>query len=142
MHRLNGHHALPPPSPADLVLAEIRRDLWTMREDMGGLKTGQALTLDAVKQGFHKIDKAHARITRVEESLVQVRAEISSGRAGSHFHRSGPPPTVRAGLLSRATAFCQALPPLIPIAGMVLWILAMMGVAIEPSLVSALIGRG
>lgn len=121
MSHLNGYSGSPPQLPLEILLRIESR--------LGGLERGQDLTLDAVESVFRKIDKAHARITRAEAAISH------------HLQKqSGPPPTAPAGLLTSLASLSQTIAPLLPAVGLILYILAVAGVAIDPSLAKALIG--
>lgn len=125
----NGHTALPPPSPTDLILGElrsVRSELGRARQEVGEtrgeLRAGMRMLVGNDRELFDQVRGLRDRVTAVET------------RPAPH----GPTP---AGLLSRLASLSQMVTPLLPAAGLIAWILAALGVAIDPSLVIALIGR-
>lgn len=115
----NGRASWGMPSPGEILLRIEGR--------LGGLERGQELTLDAVREGFRKIDHAHARVTRLDQRVVTLE-------------QSGPPPTGSAGLLSSLTGLATAVKEILPLAGVILWLLLALGAAIDPEVPRALIG--
>lgn len=125
----NGHPSWPRPSPLDIMLRIEGR--------LGGLETGQRLTLDAVKEGFRKADHAHARITTLAGRVEQLEMARPP---------SGPPPTDTEGLLPALTdllrALGEVLPPLGTLALLTAWLTVALTAGINPETVRALIGLG
>lgn len=115
----NGRPSWGMPSPGEILLRIEGR--------LGGLETGQAMTLDAVREGFRKIDHAHARVTRLDQRILALE-------------QSGPPPTATAGLLTSLTGLATAVREMLPLAGVILWLLLALGAAIDPEVPRALIG--
>lgn len=121
----NGHPALPPPSPTDIALGEIRRELWTIREEIGGFKTGQAMIVQAIDRAFLKADQAHGRITEhhgwlrsVDRRLKSIEAEQTRMRLQTGPAPAGPPapppppPSTLASLTELIKAAGTSLPAL------------------------------
>lgn len=113
----NGHQSWPPPSTLDILLRIESR--------LGGLETGQDMTLQAVEASFRKVDHAHARITALDGRLARIE--------------QGPPMARLTGFL---TALGQVLPPLGTLAALAVWLTVALTVGINADTVGALIGLG
>lgn len=97
-HLNGGRHPWPAPSPLDILLRIEGR--------LGGLETGQRMTIDAVKEGFRKSDHAHGRITALTGRVESLERSASM----TPLAGTGQRPTERRGASLRGlTAFLRAL---------------------------------
>ncbi|WP_072389926.1 hypothetical protein [Hyphomicrobium sp. CS1GBMeth3] len=126
----NGQHSWRMPSPGEILLRIESR--------LGGLETGQAMTLDAVKEGSRKMDHAHARITDLKGRVERLEQSASTTQP------SGQPPMGTAGLLSGLTSLLTALaavlPPLGTLAVLIIWLVAALTAGLNAETVRGLIG--
>lgn len=132
-HLNGGRSPWPTPSPLDIMLRIESR--------LGGLETGQRMTLDAVKEGFRKADHAHARITDLKGRVDRIEQFAPRPPLAG----SGPPPTDRragllTGLTDLLTSLAAVLPPLGTLALLIAWLTVAMTVGINAETVRALIG--
>lgn len=63
----NGHPSLHPPAPYDILL-RIDNRLSETTSRLGGLETGQRITLQAVEKAFDRIGIIQDRVSRLEAS--------------------------------------------------------------------------
>lgn len=102
---MNGHPAGRPPSHADIMLSRMDRMLWDIRGEIGGLRQGQDMLADAIKEGFNRTHHAHARITRLEGRVeaVERRPMVPVPSA---------PTSLLVALTGLLAGFRELLPPL------------------------------
>lgn len=103
----NGHQSWGMPSPGEILLRIESR--------LGGLETGQDMTLDEMRSGFDRIerkaDHAHARTTELKGRMDSLERFVSTTKQAG----TGATPTQgRPGWLQAATELCQALGETLP----------------------------
>lgn len=111
------YHASPTPSHTDILLEQIRRELWATREDLGGVKAGIAMLVKSQEHGFRKIDKAHERITRGEEAHSQLEEQVTAllNRPATPAGAAPPiPPSTPPGFLASSAALFRAMSAAVP----------------------------
>jgi hypothetical protein len=87
-HRLNGHPSWPPPSPWDLVISRIDRLGSHIGHLEGRMEMGFEMTSREITEGFKKSDKAHERITRLQQHVEAIEQWLRQRRS------PGPPPAI------------------------------------------------
>lgn len=119
MSQMNGSSELPPHWPAGLILSEIQALHRDVGEGRGEVRAGMRMLAENDRELFEQVRGLRDRMTRAEMRIV------------------GP---ARQRTMSALVSFLQTLGPLMPAVGLVLYILAALGVAVDPTLVSALTG--
>jgi hypothetical protein len=129
MHEpMNGHPGWRPPSPWDMLLNSlnrIERHQVEQSSRLGGLETGQRLTLDAVEKSFDLHRETDLRVSRIESA---VRRPPDT-----------PPPTEPAGLLTSLTALSAAVKDMLPLVALAIYLLAALGAAVSPDVARAIL---
>lgn len=94
----NGYPGWRMPSPFEILISIERL--------ASRVETAQEMTLDAIKSGFQKADKAHARITALDGrvSTLEAQARVSGSTTASPRH----------GLLASLTEFLKAMAEALP----------------------------
>ncbi len=135
-YRRNGRTSWEPPSFGEILLNRLDRvdqHMAEVRQDLGGLKAGQRITLDAVGKNFELHREMDGRVTTIESELGSIRQTVKPQAAPS-----GPPPTATVGLLASLTELLKALAETLPrireIVVAVLMILVGLGLAVEKPL--------
>lgn len=104
-YRRNGKTSWEPPSFGEILLNRLDRvdqHMSEVRQDLGGLKAGQRITLDAVGKNFELHREMDGRVTTIESELGSIKQAVKTQAPPfgppPTAHQS-PPPSAKPGML-------------------------------------------
>jgi hypothetical protein len=117
----NGRASWGMPSPGEILLRIESR--------IGGLETGQRITMDMIENGFERINRTDAEVTGLKVRMSQME-------------RSGRQLEAQADTPSRLAALSSSVKELMPLIAAALWLAAALGAAVDPEVPKALLHIG